>query len=199
MYVSWCHGATILSNSLVEVVNVVRKAWGKGDVNRAITLTEVCIQPMMSIWYRNFYAKVGGEFSDDQKREQKQTAMSNVFMLLGIGSNVRVMDGKVSRFLNLDAQWNYQEDHREEREKQGEEGTSLWYSTLLTSMIQRALGYKGFINWRKQTFPVTQHSDLCFKDEGTPFGLWGFSAFYCTMQLEISVFLAAASMFRFYR
>jgi len=195
LYTSWAHGAFLLSEWLVDDLDVAKRAWGKGDAQRAIALIEVCIQPMITIWCRDFYAQAGHDFSDEERQENKEVIMSNVMYMLGTVSNTKAGEGKLKRFLNLDAQWNYQEDRREEREKQGDNGISLWYVTLLASMVQRALGYKGFINWRQQAFPVTQHRDFCFKDKNRPFGAWGRDWLSCITQLDLAILGVATRMF----
>jgi hypothetical protein len=192
---SWVSGASILAQSVVERVNSLKHAWGKGGKEKALTLTEVCVQPMISIYFRSIEKQL--EHPDDAKleylKEGKKGAMSNILNILGTMSEEKIMD-----FLNLDTQYKYEEDFRELREKTREEGVSLWYASLLMSKLRKAVGFSEYVNWDKQTFPVKQESDFSFVDENKPYGDLGFD-FDGEVAIKMLIPIAGVEMFRYLR
>jgi len=155
MYCAWFAGATFLAHPLITKAESVKKVWGKGDEQKVIPLYEVCVQPMMSIWFR--HVEKPKELPEKVKLQGKKNAISNVLDLIGSYS-----EEKVSDFLNLDTQYNYEQDFADARKNTGEEGISTWYATLLIARIKEAWGFKKIIQWDKQVLPIKQSSDYCF-------------------------------------
>ena len=195
LYSSWVSGAKGLAQTLVKEVDSLKGAWRKGDKEKAIKLCEVCVQPMISIWFRNIEKQL--EHPDNEKteyvKEAKRTAMANILNILETKSEEKIRD-----FINLDIQYKYEEDFRELREKTGEKGMSLWYASLLMSKLRKAVGFNEFINWDKQTFPVKQESDFSFINENHPYGDLGFD-FDGEVVIKTLIPIHGAMMFRYFR
>jgi len=155
VYCAWFAGASFLAHSFVTEVESVKRVWGKGDEQRAIPLYEVCVQPMMSVWFRQ--VERPKEIPESVKFQGKKNAISNVLDLIGNHSEEKVRD-----FLNLDTQYNYEQDFAEVRKNTGEEGISTWYATLLIARMKEAWGFEGIIQWDRQVFPIKESNDYSF-------------------------------------
>jgi len=155
VYCAWFAGATFLAGPLITRVECIKKLWGKGDEQKAIPLYEVCVQPMMSVWFRQ--VERPKEIPENVKFQGKKNAISNVLDLIGSYSEEKVRD-----FLNLDTQYNYEQDFAEVRKNTGEEGISTWYATLLIARMKEAWGFQRIIQWDRQVFPIKESNDYSF-------------------------------------
>lgn len=155
VYCAWFAGATFLAHPLITRVDCIKKLWGKGDEQKVIPLYEVCVYPMMSIWFRHVEERK--EIPENVKLQGKKNAISNVLDLIGSYSEEKVRD-----FLNLDTQYNYEQDFAEVRKNTGEEGISTWYATLLIARMKEAWGFQRIIQWDRQVFPIKESNDYSF-------------------------------------
>jgi len=160
IYCAWLGGASFLAYHLITKAESIKKLWGKGDEQKVISLYEVCVQPMISIWFR--HVEKQREIFKETKLQGKKNAISNTLDLIGSYSEEQVRD-----FLNLDIQYNYEEDFAKKRENTGEEGISTWYATLLIAKIKEAWMSKKLILWDEQVFPIKQSSDYSFAKQAS--------------------------------
>ena len=154
-------GASLLASGLIEHVEPVRNAWGKGSVGKATGLLVACVSPMLSMCLGNI--EMQQDVSEEQKRQYREHAILNILDIFGSRFDcLREKSGlKVRDFANLDIQFqcNYLPEER----------MGLLYATLLISKAVEGCGMQGVIDWDAQRFPVEQSSDLVFL-EGAPHG-----------------------------
>ncbi len=121
VHVAWSLGGCAAANIAVDGCKSLKEAWGKGDEQKALELTETFMLPMVSKWYRNVDEQE--EHSDGERREARRVAASNVLLVLG-----RYREEAVEEFLKMDAQFNYDEDQRDDEDATG---MPLMFSGLL--------------------------------------------------------------------
>jgi len=161
IYCAWLGGASFLAYHLITKAESIKKLWDRGNEEKVIPLYEVCVHPMISIWFR--YVEKHKGISEATKLQGKKNAISNTLDLIGSYSEEKVRD-----FLNLDTQYNYEEDFAEVRESTGEGGISTWYATLLIAKIKEAWMSKKLILWDEQVFPIKQESDFSLARQASP-------------------------------
>jgi len=204
-YMVWFFGAAYMGALLVENLDVFKRRWGRGSERAAFALCEVCIQPMMSIWYSNLIDQLDEteKPSQETQREVKERVFSEILTIFGTAPEGRQREGKLRRFLNLDTQWTHYLESSNGSEEQGEgagNGIPWKYGILLSSMVDRALGGTGFIDWRAQnqmTFPLTgfQEESFCLLDPEKGLGVYGQNP---SIAFEVCMVMAdgARAMFR---
>lgn len=148
-------GAMSVAFAVVTRIESQRGLWGHGGVQKAILLYEICTQPMISMWLRGIWQQ--GDSPEEEKGRGTENVISTVLQLIGRYSRVRVRD-----YLNLDTQYNHEEDLRDIPKDTANEDTPNWYTFLLIAKINEALGSRKIIRWDKQAFPVRQSSDFIF-------------------------------------
>lgn len=148
-------GAMSVAFAVVTRIESVKRLWSYGGVQNAILLHEVCTQPMISMWLRGMWQQE--DRPEEEKRGGTENVISTVLQLIGRYTQVRIRD-----YMNLDTQYNYEEDLYEMRKNTGAEDMPNWYTLLLIAKINEALGSRKIIRWDKQAFPVRQPSDFIF-------------------------------------
>lgn len=152
-YCAWFVGAGGLAQTLVEEVDTIKKAWDKGDTDRAVALCELCVEPMISIWYDKLEEKI--KHLQEDREKALRIAMSNVLNLLGTYSQNKIRD-----FLGWDIQHRWENKRKEVRQRKGEAGMSLWYCFLLISKAEEICDMPPLIDWDRQTYPITHSGDF---------------------------------------
>lgn len=170
--------ASRLANTLVTHIEPVKNAWGKGSVENAIRLLEVCVQPMVSMWggsrSRSIYFVTPVErrqqLSQKEKRERRENLISNFLNIFGDYS-----EQKLKEFINMDIQWICEDsfsfleaDQKGLHTVVGKHVGARVYATLLISKAREACGMQGLpINWSAKKFPIKKDGDLKFLNEAT--------------------------------
>ena len=156
IYHYWLFCSKSLANNLLNGDKSLMKAWGEGSPAQAAAMCEVCVQPMISMWYGN--ADTQASHSRAEIRQAKKLAISNILHLFGTYTDIRVQ-----HFFDLDQQYIYDTTISENKR------ISLYYIDLFLSKLAAALGYQNYIDWDKQTFPVKYNADFHFVNPNNPY------------------------------
>jgi hypothetical protein len=185
------YGASILANNVVTGVTKIKKEWDKGRKEKTFALFEICIQPMISVWF----GAVENQFActEEDKRRNRELVIRNVLYILDSYTEEKLTD-----FLKLDAQFQYDINKHEEKNKLGEKGVQLCHVTLLMSKLAEAVGFNSYIDWRKQDAPVTTVDEILFMDANKPYGDFGFNP-NNELAILTSIQLAGSAMFKYYK
>jgi len=157
----WLAGAAEMGRKVVTEIEVLHNLFGEGDRQKVISVMSVCIQPMMSHWFRKI-EKQDKELArilaprpelmtnPVTPEQEKKTIEGTLTFLLGRRRHKLIKDA-----LDLETQ------HREDFPEEGDP-RRWWYSMMLLSKLLEALGGKGFVNWKKTTFPVRDDADIAW-------------------------------------
>jgi hypothetical protein len=137
VHMAWLIGGTSAAQALIREVDAVKKAWGKGDDQKTLSLTKVCSAHMISVWFRTI--EVQPELPADARRVSLESAASS--MLSVISKFLCTRDAEVSAmtaqdvkdFMSMDAQWNRENDSG---------GQPLTYAGLLLGKAIEACGQR---------------------------------------------------------
>lgn len=144
-YLAVLAGGTVAANLVVEWCECVKKAWGKGDEEKALALIKLFTLAMLSRWY--IWLDEKQQPSKDERRQARVMAASNILRLFGDDSKNAVED-----FLNMDIQYNYEWDSTARM-------PMLKMNLLLLAKACEACGQPA-INWGKVAFPVKEWQDV---------------------------------------
>ncbi len=157
LYLLWGSSASTLALELIQRLKPFRRAWGRGDKEKAKLITQVCLYPLVSAWY----STLGKRPDDLEVRAAKVRELSGALELMdGFGED------RIREFFDLDTQWDYENDPAGEKS----ESASFAYGLLLTSKIARAIGLGEFIDWGKQTLPIHNLKEFAFVNKDRPCG-----------------------------
>ena len=153
-HMAWLIGATSAAQALIREVDGVKKAWGKGDDQKTLSLTKVCSAHMISVWFRTIEVQAG--LPADARRGSLESAASS--MLSVINKFLCTRDAEVSAMtaqdvksaIDMDRQWN---------SENGSGGPPLAYAGLLLSKALEACGER-CLEWDKVVFPVESMQQL---------------------------------------
>jgi hypothetical protein len=112
VYEAWAVGGTAAANAAVSQCDCLKSAWGRGDEARSRLLAKTFGLAMISPWYRRLGE--GQQHSEEERTEAVRIAASNVAAFFGDYSGNAVDD-----FLKMDAQFNLDEDLRQDVTRQG--------------------------------------------------------------------------------
>ena len=137
VHMAWLIGGTSAAQALIREVDAVKKAWGKGDDQKTLSLTKVCSAHMISVWFRTIEVQAG--LPADARRGSLESAASS--MLSVINKFLCTRDAEVSAmtaqdvkdFMSMDAQWNRENDSG---------GQPLTYAGLLLGRAIEACGQR---------------------------------------------------------
>jgi len=188
IYLSWFASASAMAEEVAGSVACLRKTQDIRDPAQATRICQVLALPMTSVWFRSLDHSINPKA--DERHRLRTVAVSNVLTALGNESPEVMKD-----FLNLDIQYNYEINLEEAREKSGEPGSSSRYPALLISKLAAVTGIGDYIDWSKQSFPVTKDEDFVFVNAAQPYGELGYDL-NGVIALEMSIPIFGAEMFR---
>lgn len=165
IYCAWFAGAGFLAHKLVAEMGCLRSLWGKGDEEKAMSLYEVCVCPMLSIWFRQVEQPRG--ISGGVLSQAKENAIFNMLSLIGTYSEAKARDA-----MNLDRQYNYERDLADTRK---DIGVSTWYATLLIAKLKEAWEARKILDWDNQSFPIIESKDYKFVGQASVTDIIGHS------------------------
>ena len=105
MHAAWVLGGSIAASLLIEY-SFMKRAWGRGDENKAIALTEVFTLAMASRWYRGLQVQFG--WAEVDQRPARVIAFRNILTLFNHLTEKELRDS-----INLDIQFNYDSEIRD--------------------------------------------------------------------------------------
>lgn len=188
IYLSWFASASAMAEEIAGSIACLRKTQDKRDQNQAALICQTLVMPMASVWFRSLDRSINP--AADEKLRLRNAAMTAVMTALGNISQEAVRD-----FLNLDIQYNHEANLEEAREKSGESENSSRYPALLISRLAAVTGFGDYIDWSKQTFPVTRDEDFVFVNTAKPYGELGYDL-NGVIALEMSIPIFGAEIFR---
>ncbi|MEW6142614.1 MAG: hypothetical protein AB1597_05570 [Chloroflexota bacterium] len=188
VYLSWFAAASAMAEEIALSIACLRKTTDTRDPTQATRICHILALPMASVWFRSLDHNVAPGV--DEKHRLRIAAISNMLTALSSASEEAVRD-----FINLDNQYNYEADLEEAREKSGEPGGSSRYPALVISKLADATGFGDYIDWSKQSFPVTKDEDLLFINAAQPYGELGYDL-NGVIALEMSIPIFGAEIFR---
>lgn len=128
---------SISANFAVDTCDYLKPVWGKGNEGKAKALTEIFTLSTASLWCRRWGVK------------DVASLASSIIMI--INHTPTVPHFKLKHFLDMDAQFNYAQEHRDDE--------VLIYWTLLALDAYQACG-KTAVDWSRLAFPVKALSQL---------------------------------------
>jgi len=142
-YLAVLAGGEVLAYLVVENCACVKRVWGVGSEEKALALIKLFTLDMLSEWYRWLDEKE--QHSEDERRQARAMAASNILRLFGDHSENAVED-----FLNMNSQFNYERD----------KNTRLvTWAYLLLAKACEACG-QSCINWSRVVFPLKEWQAL---------------------------------------
>jgi hypothetical protein len=144
-YLAVLAGGTVAAKQVVEHCICVKKAWGKGDEEKALALIKLFTLVMLSRWY--VWLDEKQQPSEDERRQARVMAGSNILRLFGDDSENAIED-----FLNMDIQYNYEWDSTARV-------PMLKMNSLILAKACEACGHPA-INWSRIAFPVKEWQDV---------------------------------------
>ena len=144
-YLAVLAGGTVAANLVVEWCECVKKAWGKGDEEKALALIKLFTLVMLSRWY--IWLDEKQQPSEDERRQARVMAASNILRLFGDDSKNAVED-----FLNMDSQYNYEWDSSARMKM-------LKMNWLILAKACEVCGQPA-INWSRVVFPVKEWQEV---------------------------------------
>lgn len=157
-HMAWLIGATAAAQALIREIDVVKSAWGKGEDDKALLLTNLCAAHMISVW-------IGGVDQRSGLTAEARSAevRNGVSSLLGVinrfvagapsGTAARTAQD-VQRAMEMDRQWSSEGDGT---------GPRSAYACLILCRALEACG-QHCIDWGRMSFPITSVQE--FLDRG---------------------------------
>ena len=185
MHEAWVIGGSIAAGGVVDF-RFMKRAWGRGDENKAIALTEVFALAMASRWYRALQLQFG--WSREDQQPARVTAFTNILTLFNHLTEEGVRDS-----INLDIQFNYDSEIRDGHLKcDGYDSTIGIEEKLLQLKALQAVGDSIRFDLTKVAFP-----------ESSIFGFLGHVSPFPPDPVEDGIFIgmlvtAEESMFKHY-
>ncbi len=176
---AWLFGGAVAAQAALQPQGdlpgaVLRKAWAKGDEQKALALVEVFTLPTVSRWY--WIADRQIQVAPEQKELGRRIAASNILSVFSHCS-----DELVQQFLGMDIQFNYE---RERTEREAERGTPMVEAVLVLWKALNACGYPPQLDWGKLTFPVADVRTLAQQLGELPRPLLTFEPMAITLSLS---------------
>lgn len=188
IYLSWFASASAMAEEIAGSVACLRRTLATRDRYQATLICQILAVPMASAWFRSLDHSINPPVNE--RHRLRTAAMSSVLTALGSTSQDAMRD-----FLNLDIQYNYEAGLEEARERSGETGNSSRYPALVISKLAAVTGFGDYIDWSKQSFPVTKDEDFVFVNAAQPYGELGYDL-KGVIALEMSIPIFGAEMFR---
>lgn len=145
VYVGLLQGGAVAAELVVNYCESVKKAWGKGNEEKALALIKLFTLCMLSTWYR--WLDEREQHTEDERTLAREMAASGILHLFGDDSKNAVAD-----FLNMDGQYNYECDTSSRM-------PMLKMNGLILAKACEACGQPA-INWSKVTFPVREWQEI---------------------------------------
>jgi hypothetical protein len=147
-HMAWLIGATSAAQALIREIDVVKSAWGKGDDQKALSLTKVCTAHAISAWLGGIdpQPRLTGDSRVTGYEDAARSMLSviNKFLSTKPSDASTLTTQDVRSAIDMDRQWN--------SERVGG-GPPLAYACLPLSRALEACG-KHCIEWGKLSFPV---------------------------------------------
>lgn len=142
-HMAWLIGGSSSAQALIRQVKPVKDSWDAGDDDKALSLTKVGALHMISVWFRTIEPAADAR---GKAREAAATSMASVVnQLLCTGDEAKARTAcDVRRFLDMDLQWNRENDITEQ---------PFVYAVLLLSRALEACGGQ-CVDWDRVVFPV---------------------------------------------
>jgi hypothetical protein len=143
IYLALLAGGTIAANGVAEACEYIKRAWGKGDEEKALALIKLFTLYMLSVWCR--WVEKGKQYPEHERRQVRKVAASDILQLFGDNSEKSIKD-----FLDMDTQYNYELDNNMKMIKM---------SFLVIAKACEACG-KNYVNWGRVVFPIKELQDV---------------------------------------
>lgn len=146
---SWLIGGSAAATAAVEVCEPLKKAWGKGDEEKALALIELFTLCMLSQQLRG--TEEMGMVPKDKHRQAFESKALDILCLFGHES-----ESALEGFWKMDIQFSYLV------EAEDDVGRFINFGVLLLAKACEACGCP-LIDWSKVSFPVKSLHDDLFK------------------------------------
>ncbi len=147
-HMAWLIGATSAAQALIREIDGVKRAWGKGDEQKTLSLIKACTPHMISVWFGSIERQPS--LAGDARRAACENFASSMLSVINkslftIASEVSAMTAQdVRDAMNMDEQWRRENDSG---------GPPLAYAGLLLCKALEACGQR-CVEWGRVVFPV---------------------------------------------
>lgn len=147
-HMAWLIGATAAAQALIREIDVVKSAWGKGEDDKALLLTNLCAAHMISVWIRDIDPRPGltaeARSAELQNGASSLLGVINRFVAGGPSGTAARTAQDVKKAMEMDRQWRSEADGA---------GPRPAYTCLILCRALEACG-QPCVEWGRLSFPI---------------------------------------------
>lgn len=147
-HMAWLIGATSAAQGLIREIDVVKSAWGKGEDDKALVLTNLCAAHMISVWIGGIDRRPG--LTAEARSAELRNAASSMIDVINRfvttaprGAASRTTED-VQKAMDMDRQWG---------SEGGGAGPRPAHACLIVCRALEACG-KRCIDWGRLSLPI---------------------------------------------